>query len=407
MDTFPLQRTTRLQREPDVRLRLSGANTVRVDSRFGEFDVGYVGLGLLERLARPTSLEDLSGTYAASGAQAWMDAMSGLLALVKHGVVGDVDSRTDAERPMSYGFDNPRSHIEMLDDRTRTNAFIGGVEATVRSGDVVVDIGTGTGILAMAAVRAGAARVYAVEAGAIADVAERVIAANRLADRISVVRGWSTQIGLPERADVLVTETVGSDPLDERILEIVWDARRRLLKPNARIVPAAVRIFGTPIELPEGELSAEVFTAAAAERWQKDYGFDFGAVIPRQRWLRAYRAKPTTVARWHRISDPCLLGEVELARHDTPMVDVSADLVASRDGRLDGAVLHFEIDVAPGYRLSTSVDVPQPSPSWSNVLTLQPPTEVRAGERLRLTYRSRIPGHDGGLHAGVERDRAR
>ncbi len=41
-----------------------------------------------------------------------------------------------------------------------------------------LDIGTGSGVLAIAATRAGARRVYAVEASDIAEVAERVFAAN-------------------------------------------------------------------------------------------------------------------------------------------------------------------------------------------------------------------------------------
>ena len=402
MGVQPLQPSALLQRVPDVRLRLSGANTVRVESLLGEVEVGYVGLDLLQRLTHPITLAELSQAQAAGGAQQWMDAMTAMLALVKHGVVRDVESRIVAARPMSYGFDNPRSHIEMLDDSARTEAFVAAVGATVHPGDVVVDIGTGTGILAMAAARAGAARVYAVEAGAIADAAERVIAANGLTDRVTLVRGWSTQVSLPERADVLVTETVGSDPLDERILEIVRDARQRLLAPTARIVPARIRIFGTAVEVPERETAGDVFTEAAAQRWTHTYGFDFAPLVPRQRWLRAHRVKPRVVAGWRRLAGPQLLVELDLGSQPTAMVDAAATAVAQADGRLDGAALHFELDVAPGISYSTAADAPQPHPSWSNVLTLQPPVQVRVGDHLRLTYRSRVPGQEGGLHANVE-----
>jgi Ribosomal protein L11 methyltransferase (PrmA) len=402
MGVNPLQPSVLLQRVPDVRLRLSGANTVRVESLFGEVEVGYVGLDLLQRLTHPITLAELSRAQAAGGEQQWMDAMTAVLALVKHGVVRGVESRIDAERPMSYGFDNPRSHIEMLDDRARTEAFVAAVEATVQPGDVVVDIGTGTGILAMAAARAGAARVYAIEAGAIADAAERVFAANRVSDRVTLVRGWSAQVSLPERADVLVTETVGSDPLDERILEIVRDARQRLLTRMPRIVPARIRVFGTAVEVPEDEIAGDVFTEAAAQRWSHTYGFDFAPLVPRQRWLRAHRVKPRVVAGWRRLAGPQLLVDLDLGSQPTAMVDAAATALADADGRLDAAVLHFELDVAPGISYSTAVEAQQPHPSWSNVVTIQPPVSVHVGDHLRLAYRSRVPGQEGGLRASVE-----
>src|SRR6185436_19198813 len=71
----------------------------------------------------------------------------------------------------------------------------------------------------------------------------------QLAERITIVRGHSTKIELPERADVLVTETLGNLGFDESILSNVLDARERLLKPDARIIPAHVTVWLMPVEL--------------------------------------------------------------------------------------------------------------------------------------------------------------
>ena len=67
-----------------------------------------------------------------------------------------------------------RTLVKMLNDRARTDAFIRAIEATVRPGDVVVDLGTGTGVLALAAARAGARRVYAIEASGVGRAARSV-----------------------------------------------------------------------------------------------------------------------------------------------------------------------------------------------------------------------------------------
>ena len=47
-------------------------------------------------------------------------------------------------------------------------------------------------------------------------------------------------IELPERADLLVAEVIGNEPLEEEILETMLDARHRLLKPGARMIPHAL-----------------------------------------------------------------------------------------------------------------------------------------------------------------------
>src|SRR5262245_4108112 len=73
---------------------------------------------------------------------------------------------------------------------------------------------------------------------------------NDAAPRRTIVRGRSTHVALPERATVLVTEMLGNDPLDEEILEIVADARERLLMPGARIIPSDVEVHAFAVDIP-------------------------------------------------------------------------------------------------------------------------------------------------------------
>ena len=59
---------------------------------------------------------------------------------------------------------HPAVHYQdMLSDHERMRRYRQAIEAVVRPGDVVADLGTGLGVLALMAVRAGASFVYAID----------------------------------------------------------------------------------------------------------------------------------------------------------------------------------------------------------------------------------------------------
>jgi predicted RNA methylase len=95
-------------------------------------------------------------------------------------------------------------HRTMIRDRVRTEAFQRAIESVVRPGDVVLDVGAGSGILSLFAARAGAACVYAVERTTIAAVAQGLAAANGVAEIVQVFHGDVMEIELPGRVDVIV-----------------------------------------------------------------------------------------------------------------------------------------------------------------------------------------------------------
>jgi hypothetical protein len=186
---------------------------------------------------------------------------------------------TPAMPSITLGFTRESQHIKMLNDHSRTSAFINALNASVTPGDVVVDIGTSTGVLAMAAARAGAAHVYAIEESAIAESAQAVFDANGLSDRITLIRGRSTQVSLPQRASLVVAEILGDDLFDEQILPTLADAAGRLATPDARFIPMSVQPVLVPLHFSEEFLNTERYSATHIARWRQDYGFDFGALL--------------------------------------------------------------------------------------------------------------------------------
>lgn len=246
----------RLQRVPEFKLYVDSSSAVQILTDSGTVWCGPYGLTLLDAFTRPRPVREVLDQIQPqiTGVQDWLDLAGTLLQLHKAGVLREQTEARPAVATRANSFASPPIHIAMLNDTTRTAGFLAAIREVVRPGDVVVDIGTGTGILAVAAARAGARHVYAIEASAIGKGARAVFEANGLADRITLLEGWSTQLTLPERADVLVSEIIGNDPLGESILEYTRDALQRLLKPGARLVPGRLRLFGLPITIPRDEV---------------------------------------------------------------------------------------------------------------------------------------------------------
>ncbi|MEA2824986.1 MAG: hypothetical protein QOF03_1468, partial [Alphaproteobacteria bacterium] len=142
----------------------------------------------------------------------------------------------------------PPWHFAMMDDKRRNSAYDAAIRRAV-PGKRVLDIGTGAGLLAMMAARAGAAHVTTCETVAlIAERAREIIAQNGLSDRIAVIGKPSTELvvgrDIPQRAEVLVTETFASGLISEGILPTVEHAHEHLLTRDAVIIPAVASVLG-------------------------------------------------------------------------------------------------------------------------------------------------------------------
>ena len=96
---------------------------------------------------------------------------------------------------------------ECLLDTRRTNAFIRAINKTVQVGDIALDVGTGSGILAMTSARAGAKHVYAIDiASDIAAFATMNIRNNRLGKRITVQQTDAKHFVRESSVDVVTME---------------------------------------------------------------------------------------------------------------------------------------------------------------------------------------------------------
>lgn len=141
-------------------------------------------------------------------------------------------------------------HHRFLDDPPRLDAFARAVAEAVRPGDVVADLGSGTGLLSLFACRAGASRVYAVEKTGMAAYIRPIAAANGFSDRVIVLRGHSLRVDLPERVDVVLSDMVGGIGFIKEGTDTLADVRRRWLKPGGRMMPETSTTWIAPVEEP-------------------------------------------------------------------------------------------------------------------------------------------------------------
>lgn len=144
-------------------------------------------------------------------------------------------------------------HLEMLADKARNQAYDEALKKAVGQGDSVLDIGTGSGLLAMMAARAGASKVYGCEMmPELAEAAKKVVTANGFMGTISVLPQKSTALSvgneIPEKVDVLVSEILDAGLLGEGVLPTHRHAVRNLLKPGGKVIPQGATVYAMLIE---------------------------------------------------------------------------------------------------------------------------------------------------------------
>ena len=389
-----LQPTTVLIRRPALDIRLDSFNQAYIVVAGQYFRSGARSLAVLDAFARPISVQAALAQLRVFGRQDWVDLTGTIIQLYRTGALVD-PAQAEFTPDVHSFFGTPFGHISMLNDRQRTAGFVRAIQEVVQPGDVVVDIGTGTGVLAVAAARAGAAHVYAIEAGATADVAQAIFALNEVSERITLLRGWSTQMELPQRADVLVGELIGSDPFVERILPVLQDARQRFLKSQGRFLPASMKVLGLPVTIPSDQLAAHIVQPEALASWHKWYGIDFTPLMrllpPATKPLRQVKSHPA--AAWPILSAPLLLAEIHFATFQDTAAERVVTATVTQAGQLNGLAICFELQLGT-HVLSTHPRLVEACSNWATPVWYFGSTRtVQPGETLMIQYRYGFQGN--------------
>ena len=141
----------------------------------------------------------------------------------------------------------PKWHIPMMNDYERNNAYLKAIKCAIKKNDYVLEIGTGSGLLSMMAIDAGAKKVITCETNkSISEIAKKIISKNGFGNKITVTNKKSTELNLgndlSQKADIIISEILSSEFVGEGIQSSIIDAEKRLLKEGGKMIPEAGEI---------------------------------------------------------------------------------------------------------------------------------------------------------------------
>lgn len=277
----------------------------------------------------------------------------------------------------------PLWHFSMLNDVSRNTAFDEAIRRAVRPGDHVFEIGTGSGLLAMMAARAGAAHVTTCEiVEPIAVKARQIVMKNGYADKVSILDKSSTEVRIPDDmrapADVMIAEIVSSELLGEGILDSFDDAKSRLLKPGATIIPSHASIIGQLAG--SNELARKVSVGMAAGFNLEDFNeFSPLMVMPSELGIHL-----------DYFSDPFPIFEFSFQDQQYPASEKRRiSITATHDGLCHGVLQWIRLDLYKEIRFENSPHEPEHANEaghWRRLLfTFPKPVTVAKGQLVHLT----------------------
>lgn len=257
-------------------------------------------------------------------------------------------------------------HHLLLSDLPRLRAYREAFRRLLRPGAVVVDLGAGTGILGLLALKAGAARVYAVEKHPIHKLGRWLARENGVEERLRFVTADIRRARIPERVDWIVSDLVGLLGADPEMSECIVSSRR-FLKPGGGFLPGRSRVWAGLVRAP-GLFARHV-------RPGRGLGVSLGAFHK----IAANRVgrMASVPRRW--AAAPQAVFEFDFAR-DREVYPRRAKLgfrAASR-GAVHGMAVRSESLLAPGLRLESRTG------SWRRpvYLPLERPMKLSKGERV-------------------------
>ena len=245
----------------------------------------------------------------------------------------------------------PGWHLPMIKDQERNDAYEQAINTQIKPDDIVLDIGTGSGLLAMMAARAGAKHVYACEADPVlAALAKEIIIRNGFQDQITIIEKHSTKLiigeDIPQKVDVLVTEIFDSAIVGEGVLPTMRHAWKNLLTDNARVIPEEATLYGALIECPQQQCLNNAETIN---------GFD---LTPMNIIFQPFKHKDAqpyfgTADNGRILSEDFKIKDLNFNFSPELGFETECSALIKKGGEADSILLWFKLQLAPGITYSS------------------------------------------------------
>ncbi|XP_055047259.2 protein arginine N-methyltransferase 8-B [Misgurnus anguillicaudatus] len=269
-------------------------------------------------------------------------------------------------------------HEEMLKDEIRTLTYRNSMyhNKHIFKDKIVLDVGSGTGILSMFAAKAGAKHVYGIECSSISEYSEKIIKANHLDHVITIIKGKVEETELPvDQVDIIISEWMGYCLFYESMLKTVIYARDKWLKPGGFMFPDRATLYVVAIE-------DRQYKDFKIHWWENVYGFDMTCI----RNVAMMEPLVDVVDPKQVVTSSCLIKEVDIYTVKTEDLTFTSAfcLQIQRNDYVHALVTYFNIEFTKCHKktgFSTAPDAP--STHWKQtVFYLEDYLTVRRGEEI-------------------------
>lgn len=264
-----------------------------------------------------------------------------------------------------------QEHQWLLEDQYTQEKFRAAIFEKIQPGDVVLDLGTGTGLHALFAVQAGAKKVYAVDSEAIIHFAKNNASKNNLLEKIEFIETSSDLLELPEKVDVIVTN-IGFFNTLKYLPQVI----SRHLKDNGRLIPERFSLEFAPIE------DANFYQANISCWDQQQFAMDFSS-------FKSCALTRPHYGSWNPqqlLSTPQQMGDLDLRNNSAFSASFTNSVSPQRDGTVHGLLGWYTFHLTNTISFSTRPPLQLSSKIWNQwFLPLAEPQTLRAGERLPVS----------------------
>ncbi|MBL8007745.1 MAG: 50S ribosomal protein L11 methyltransferase [Ignavibacteria bacterium] len=247
-------------------------------------------------------------------------------------------------------FSSFQEHEKMLADKIRVDTYYTALQKYISKGDVVIDLGTGTGILSFMASKKSPSKIFAIEHSDIIDSARKAAVHNNISC-IEFVNINSREFNTDIKADVLIHEQIGAYLFDENMIDNILDLRDRVLKKGGKIIPGKFEFFVEPVELKKDhripfiwEQQIHGIKFDCFSDLKNDSGANYGIILIR----------PESVEKFVSESERLIYFDLEKTERDSIPLKYNFTRKINQDCEINGLIIFFNIIFDETIKISTS-----------------------------------------------------